>query len=222
MRVIRILALSAVLALSVIGILVLKEVFNRPSIKSAFTHEEIKRINPVFILSQGVLMNPEFMAEAVQEMLRNLELKGMMVQTPFGPMLNPQVRGYAIPIIIQSPGGRVKLGNDLKNLLRSMKNEGLLIHCYVGEAQSMAFNIMVTMCDKVIAKRSARIMQHRTHCGKDCSTASTVYSDVKLTQEEAQALNVSYDEWLKVARGEEDHVFTPEEIEKYKLVDEWM
>lgn len=190
--------------------------------RSAFTHDEVAKINPVMIIDVGTLIDPERFGESMMDMVSRLSAIGVLLQTPFGPAINPAVRDYAIPVIIQSGGGYVRLSNEYVGFMQELRRAGIKINCYIGEAQSMAFHIMVVTCDKVIAKRSARLMQHRTHCGPDCSTPSTYQSDIELSRKEAIALGVKYDEWHNLARGPEDHVFNLLEIEKYKLVDEWM
>lgn len=190
--------------------------------QSVFTHDEVARINPVLIIDAGTLVDKEMFGESMTSMVGRLESIGVLLPTPFGPAINPAVRDYALPIIIQSSGGYVSLGNELVNFMQALRESGIKLNCYVGEAQSMAFHIMAVMCDKVIAKRSARLMQHRTHCGKGCSTPTTYQTDNELSRKESYALGVKYDEWHNLVRGPEDHVFNLLEIEKYKLVDEWM
>lgn len=190
--------------------------------KSAFTHDEIAKINPVMIIDAGTLIDPQRFGESMMDMVGRLSAIGILIPTPFGPAINPSARNYAIPVIIQSGGGYVRLGNEYVGFVQELRKAGIKVNCYVGEAQSMAFHILVVTCDKVIAKRSARIMQHRTHCGAKCSTPATFLSDIELSRKEAQALGVKYDEWHNLVRGPEDHVFNLLEIEKYKLVDEWM
>lgn len=190
--------------------------------QSAFTHDEVAKINPVLIIHGGTLVDRGLFTESMSDMVSRLGLRGVLLPTPFGPAINPGVKDYALPIIIQSGGGYVSLGNELVNFMQALRESGIKLNCYVGEAQSMAFHIMTVMCDKVIAKRSARLMQHRTHCGKGCSTPTTYQTDIELSRKEAYALGVKYDEWHNLVRGPEDHVFNLLEIEKYKLVDEWM
>jgi ATP-dependent protease ClpP protease subunit len=125
-------------------------------------------------------------------------------------------------MMIQSGGGYVSLGNDMIEALNSLREAGVKVNCYVGEAQSMAFAIMVLTCDKVIAKKGSTLMQHRVSYGSAGYTPSTYQSDIELSRRESQSLGVKYDEWHNLVRGSEDHIFTKEEIEKYKLVDEWM
>jgi hypothetical protein len=218
MRLIRILV-AAVLLYN--GYL-LYQSFNSSPITSKFSHKELEEIDPVLIVDYRTLVDQASFSGAVSAMLTNLVDRGILLAGPYGTTVNPNVAGYSIPIIIESSGGYVSLGNQLKSLLKPMRDNGLLINCYVAEAKSMAFNIVVTSCDKVIAKSDAVFMQHRTHCGMNCSTASTVHSDVKLAKEEAKALGIKYADWLSLTRGEDDKIFSKEEIKKYKLVDEWM
>lgn len=190
--------------------------------ESAFTHDEVAKINPVMIIDTYSLVHPENFQATMSDSFNRLSSIGVLVMTPFGPAVNPSLSGYKLNIIIQSGGGMVALGRELEDAINSLRSKGLKVQCYVGEAQSMAFYLMVTICDKVIAKRSARLMQHRVSYGLAGTTPSTYQSDVELSRKEAIALGVKYDEWHNLARGPEDHVFNLLEIEKYKLVDEWI
>lgn len=190
--------------------------------KSAFTHDEIAKINPVLIVDVRTLMDQSRYTESMQFMMDSLTSRGVLFQSSAGLVIMPAGGEYYLPVIIQSKGGQVKLSNELVGFMSGIRDSGYKVSCYVGEAQSAAMHVLVTMCDKVVAKRLATLMQHRTHCGDDCSTPATFMSDIELSRKEAQALGVKYDEWHNLARGPEDHVFNLLEIEKYKLVDEWM
>lgn len=190
--------------------------------KSAFTHDEVADINPVMVIDKYTLVHPDNFQATMQYTMSRLLDMNVLVMTPFGPVINSGLSGYSLNVIIQSGGGMVALGSELESSINSLRSKGLKIHCYVGEAQSMAFYLMVTMCDKVIAKRSARLMQHRVSYGPAGTTPSTFLSDIELSRKEAQALGVNFDEWHNLVRGSEDHVFNLLEIDKYKLVDEWI
>lgn len=192
--------------------------------KSAFTHDEIAKINPVLIVDKYTFLHADNQAQEMRSALSRMVEMGIVIMTPFGPVVNPDLKqgNYSIPVIIQSGGGLVSLGMELIGALNSLREAGVKVNCYVGEAQSMAFALMVIICDKVIAKKSARLMQHRVSYGTQGTTPHTFQSDIELSRLEAESLGVNYDEWHNLARGPEDHVFTKEEIEKYKLVDEWI
>lgn len=213
-------AVIVVLAMVVVGYRVIT---SPEPIKSAFTHEEVAKINPVMIIDKYTLSSEEHFKDWDLDVTERLVNIGAMYYSESGLQVTQGLQGYSIPVIIQSGGGLVKLGLKLERSINALRNlSGLKVHCYVGEAQSMAFYLMVTMCDKVIAKRSARLMQHRVSYGPAGVTPSTYLSDIELSRKESIALGVKYDEWHNLARGPEDHVFNLLEIEKYKLVDEWI
>lgn len=193
-------------------------------LNSAFTHEEIEKINPVLIVDAYTLSSPGNFKATLQDSLSRMVRKGALVMTPFGPIINPNLKqsNYSISIMIQSGGGKVSLGLDLVEALNSLRQAGIKLNCYVGEAQSMAFTLMVTSCDKVIAKKDAILMQHRVSYRSLSQTPSTFQLDIEMSRRESEALKVGYKEWHKLVRGPEDHVFTEDEIKKYKLVDEWI
>lgn len=190
---------------------------------SAFTHEEIEEIDPWVIIDNHTLLYPELVVEELKTLNSKMVENRILVSFMGFTLINPDAIGFEVPVIIQSRGGSVEISDSLKMVFKALKENGIKIHCYVGEAQSAAFNILVTSCDKVTAKKGAVLMQHRTGRRVDMEqTPATFRIDTRLSREEANALGVSYKEWHNLARGEKDHVFTPEEITKYKLVDEWM
>lgn len=191
-------------------------------LESKFTHEEVEQIRPYFILDAQLLSSSENLSVEIRNIRSRLISEGHAVLTPYGLVILPQARGVKIPIIIQSGGGLVDLGNQLKGLFKYLKSNGLYFDCYVGEAQSMALNIMLTVCDKVTAKKDAVLMQHRVKYVGLGTTPATYRDDISMSKEEAGVLGIHYKDWNDLVRGPEDHVFTLEEIKKYKLVDEWI
>lgn len=191
-------------------------------LESKFTHDEVDKIQPYFILDSQLLVSPDNVSAEIELMVERLIREGYVVPTPYGLVALPRARGLKIPIIIQSSGGYIESGNKIKGLFKYLKSNGLYFDCYVGEAQSMAFNIMLTVCDKVTAKKSAVLMQHRTKYGNLGTTPTTYRDDISMSKEEASVLGIHYKDWNDLARGSKDHVFTLEEIKKYKLVDEWI
>lgn len=192
--------------------------------KSSFSHDEVARINPTLIVDKITLVHKGAFQAAMEQAVLKLADKGILIPTPFGMVMNPDLAGkdYSISLIIESGGGFVSLGNTMVGMLNELRKNGIKTKCYIGEAQSMAFTIMVLGCDKVIAKKSATIMQHRTSYGSSGQTPSTYALDIEIARAEAQALKVNYEHWLSLTKGEDNHVFTKEEIKKYKLVDEWI
>lgn len=194
----------------------------KSKLKSGFTHEEVRKIHPVLIVDSVTLANPELTQHQLEKMLQNLMGKQVIVNTYLGPMYNTQLTHLPLNVIIQSGGGMVSLGLEVENILKMVRSQGFKIHCYVAEAQSMAFYLMVTSCDKVYAKVGTRLMQHRSAYGSRNFTPNTYQIDLDMAEAESEALGVDFNEWMKLTRGEKDHVFTLEEIKKYQLVDGWI
>lgn len=191
-------------------------------LESKFTHEEVEKIHPYFIMDAFLLTSSSNLAPEVKVMVERLISEGYAIPTSYGLVMLPEAKGLKLPIIIQSGGGLVELGNQLKGLFKYLKSKGVYFDCYVGEAQSMAFNIMLTVCDKVTAKRDTILMQHRVKYGDLGTTPATYREDISMSKEEASVLNLDYKEWNSLVRGPKDHVFSLEEIQKYNLVDEWI
>lgn len=197
-------------------------VIEKSKLRSGFTHDEVRKIDPVLIVDSATLINPEFTAIQLDKMLHNLMKKQVIVNTYLGPMYNIELSHLPLNVIIQSSGGMAMMGLQVGELIQMIRAKGFKIHCYIAEAQSMAFYLMVTSCDKVYAKLGTRLMQHRSAYGSRNFTPNTYQIDLDMAEAESKALGVNFNEWLNLTRGEKDHVFTPEEIEKYKLVDGWI
>jgi hypothetical protein len=191
--------------------------------KSDFTHIELERINPILVIDDTTLMNIENYKESMAELTNTLASLQVIVLSSSGFRFNPDVsRGFPISVVIQSGGGYVSLGKALIVTLIGLRRSGIMVTCYVSEAQSMAFTAMVVGCTKVVAKRSVVLMEHRVSIGGEGSTPNTFMNDIEFSKIEARKIGVNWEDWIKIARGEKDHVFTKEEIEKYKLVNDWM
>ena len=192
-------------------------------ITSDFSYEEIEKIDPVIALGYYTLISDDVFPLHIMELKANLIRKNVLVSNPvYGEFINPEKIGESVNIIIQSPGGKVDIGAQLIMILNSLRSAGIKVNCYVSEAQSMAFSVMVTSCDKIIAKKDVILMQHRISYGKGKTTVDTFVSDIKLAYAEADALEIDRKEWLSITKTKEDKVFSYDEIIKYKLVDEWI
>lgn len=192
--------------------------------ESKFTHEEILKIDPAVVLDKMSLLSPEGATVFNQDLTAHLSKLGILVFVPmFGVyQFNPEFHGGSINIIIESPGGLVSLGTSIANLLEEIRQRNVFVNCFVSEAQSMAFFVMVTQCDNVIAKKNVLLMQHRVSYGERGYSPGTQLLDVKLARVEAEKLGVEFNSWLKFTKGNKNRVFTKKQIKQFKLVDQWM
>jgi ATP-dependent protease ClpP protease subunit len=192
-------------------------------ITSDFSYEEIEKIDPIIAVGYYSLIGDSTFPSHIMELKASLIRKSILVSHPvYGEFINPEKIGESVNIIIQSPGGKVDIGAQLIMILNSLRSAGIKVNCYVSEAQSMAFSVMVTSCDKIVAKKDVILMQHRISYGKGKTTVDTFVSDIKLAYAEADALEIDRKEWLSITKTKEDKVFSYDEIIKYKLVDEWI
>lgn len=191
---------------------------------SDFTHEELVKIKPELIIDYGMLEDEDSYKDDINSLSYHLIQRGLILKTPTGMVYNSNTSyiSPSISVVIQSGGGYIKLGYYLIQTLIDIRKTGIKINCYVSEAQSMAFTVMVLGCDKVLAKKNVTLMEHRVSRGGEGTTPSTFMEDIQLSQLEAQVLGLKWEDWIKVARGPKDHVFTKDEIKKYKLVTEWI
>lgn len=191
--------------------------------ESHFSYSEIQKIDPVLVIDYNTLIDPSRTQESLQGMFKIMAERQFVLSHPlFGNVYNPDLLGTRINVIIQSGGGLVSEGKIVSDLLISIKTAGYPIDCYVSEAQSMAFFIMVTGCSRVIAKHNVKLMQHREAYGGKNYTPDTYVMDIYMARKEAESLGFDPNKWLAFTRTGTDKVFTLPEIMKYKLVDEFM
>lgn len=192
--------------------------------KSDFTHEELDKINPDLVVDYFTLVDSDSYKATKSEFIGRLLYKKIVLNTPIGLIYNPimKMNPYQMSVVIQSGGGLVGAGKDLIVFLNGLREAGVKVNCYVSEAQSMAFTLVVLGCDKVIAKKNVILMEHRVSFEGSDYTPGTFMEDNNLSKLEAAKIGVNWHDWLNLARGEKMHIFTKEEIKKYKLVDEWM
>lgn len=215
--------------LSIILIVVLAIFVFTPEEKypqSHFSHAELLKISPDGVIDPFTIRSPEGFDAFGSKLVANMVKRGILLEHPmFGAVFqadNPNPG--SITLVIQSPGGLVSVGNRIAQMLESFRANNIHIDCVVSEAQSMAFFIVVTQCDRVYAKKNVKFMQHKVHYGQQgTNSPSTFVSDLEMARKEAEVLGVDFNKWFKLTRlKEEDHVFTQKEIRDYKLVDGWV
>lgn len=215
--------LSKTLALMFVGVIIAVyhiEIKEKSIKQGKFTHQQVEDINPDAILGMATLSHPTITQAFIKKVLKNLKDSGHI---DFHPMFGVVgLKKGSIDIIIDSNGGRVDLGMGISSLLQELRDNDIDVNCYVANATSMAFYVMVTNCDKVIATKNVFLMQHRVRYSSGEGDAATLETDNLMSKNEAEALGVDYKEWRALVRGEEDYVFDLQDIIKYKLVDEWL
>lgn len=204
-----------------IGLIILGALAKEPV---RFSYEDIIKIKPTAVVDPYTLLNASRTREFQKDLIKNLISKKVIAVHPaFGIIPNPDKTPYPVNIIIDSGGGYVTAGFVLKAFIDKLKDVGIQTRCYVANAQSMAFYLMVTSCDYVVMKKGAVIMQHKVRHSNDTRSISTKMTDLKMAKDEAAELGVDFKEWLEFTRGStEDRVFTEADIKKYGLVDEVM
>jgi len=188
--------------------------------ESKLSHEDILKINPVAVVDNYTLLDSDAATQFLLDIQDKLVRDGVMTIHPmFGTILNTRGFEYNLNIIISSEGGISEIGVALAEKLITLKTSNISINCYVTEAQSMAFYLMVRGCSKVYAIKDVILMQHRSYYGNGNYTEGSYKNDIDLARSEASSLGVDFKKWLELTRGsEDDHVFTKEEIKQYKLV----
>lgn len=190
--------------------------------RSTVSYEVLQGIENPMILDHSSLIYEEQYTELSKSITSHLiENSVIAIHPVFGILTNPKKKGFNINLVIESNGGYSSLAlNFIVNLNSIKKAAGLTVTCYVNTAQSAAFTIMVSVCDKKVAIGNLTLMQHKAYYESIGYTSGTMMTDMKLAKIEADALGVDFKEWLKLTRSSyEDHVFTKKEIKKYKLID---
>jgi ATP-dependent protease ClpP protease subunit len=206
------------------GAVLVRNAVTPEPLKSGFTHAQVVKIDPVAVIDRYTLLHKDAASGFVQDLMQNLAKKGVVSIHPlFGAFVNEDKVGQPINIIIQSWGGDVSLGRGIHSVLFGLRKAGVFINCYVSEAQSMAFYIMLTTCDNVIATRNVVLMQHRVHYNGNGHSPATYLTDVEMAREEAASLNYDLHKWLLLTRGSEnDHVFSKKEYESMGIINSYV
>jgi ATP-dependent protease ClpP protease subunit len=194
-------------------------------ITSDFSHHELLKINPDGVIDEYTLRSPENYQTFGSNLVGNMVKRGILDTHPLlGAIFKQNPPAEGITIVFQSPGGYVSLGKQAADMLSSFRANNIHITCVVSEAQSMAFFVLITQCDNIIAKKSVKLMQHKVHLVQHGSNSPlTFMMDLEMARKEAEVLGVDFNKWLKLTRLKKaDHIFTQKEIRDYKLVDGWM
>ncbi len=191
--------------------------------RSTISYEVLQSIENPIILDHTSLLFEESYRELVTSITDHLTKNQVIAVHPlYGVLTNPKKKGFNVNLVIESDGGYSDLAlNFITNFNSIKKAAGIKVTCYVNTAQSSAFTVMVSVCDKKIAIGELTLMQHKAYYRSLGYTSGTMITDMQLARIESKALGVNFDEWLKLTRSSyEDHVFTKKEIVKYKLIDE--
>ena len=127
-----------------------------------------------------------------------------------------------VNILIDSYGGYVSTMYQIESLLNMYRGVGQFnFTCYVANAISAAFYLMVRVCDRTILIRGAEIAQHPVHVGREMSTASTLLITKDMSDAEAASLNQEENFWFSLTRkvGKLKY-FSVDELFKYNIIDE--
>ena len=93
-----------------LGGLSLVNVLSSRSGISDFNHDEIESINPSMVIDRHSLVSNEIFLMTMNQSVEMLHNRGVLIQTPFGTIVNPNARSSSISVIIQSGGGQVGQG----------------------------------------------------------------------------------------------------------------
>lgn len=182
----------------------------QPNMDTTVTYKQIQKIKPLIIIDHATLQSPELAYEAVKPITKLITGLG-----PFSKLL----QGQTLNVLIESNGGRVDLGYKIIKHLNELKYRiGFKLKCHIKTAASMAFTIMLSICDERVGLKGLFLMQHPVRYSNGVRTVKTKIDDLDINKSEARILGVKPSVWLALSKQDGDHVFTKEEIKKFKLV----
>ena len=216
--------MKKLLAILILSIITSKSYDVLTRYKTPFTHNLINKINPAITIDFGTLSTIKGPDNIIKELNMFLIENNMMKCNLLRCMFNPDPNKKSLNIIIESNGGYAEVALEVSNILNSLRKEGIIISCYTNKAQSAAFFLLITACDKRIGVGGVKLMQHKSYYYSDHKiiTSGTLKNDILLSNKEADLLGVNRNDWIKLTRGSEDHIFTKYEIKKYKLIDKYI
>ena len=126
-----------------------------------------------------------------------------------------------IPILIDSYGGYISLMGRTAQVMGFTRMLGIKYKCYVTNAYSAAFFLLVTQCDKRIILKGAKVGQHMVHIGQNMTTAEAILLSAKMSRAEAKALGQNEKKWFDLTRQVgKDKDFNEEEMLEYGIATE--
>lgn len=126
-----------------------------------------------------------------------------------------------IPVLIDSYGGYIGLMGRTAQVMAFSKALGAKFRCYVTNAYSAAFFLLVTQCDERIVLKGAKVGQHLVHIGRNMTTAEAILLSRRMAKAEAAALKEDFESWYALTRQVgEDKYFNEEEMLDYDIATE--
>ena len=131
----------------------------------------------------------------------NAYLNQSLFKEALGRLSKPRGKiNTTIPILIDSYGGYVSLMGRTAQVMSFTKMLGIKYKCYVSNAISAAFFLLVTQCDERIVLKGARVGQHLVHIGREMTTADAILLSRKMSRLEAKALYQDEEKWYEITR----------------------
>ena len=127
-----------------------------------------------------------------------------------------------VNILIDSFGGSVAVMYAIEGYMKRAQNKGNFFYtCYVTNAISAAFYLMVRLCNKTILVKGAKVAQHPAHIGREMSTVDTLIISKEMSDKEADSLSLDRDMWFSLTRrvGKLKY-FSVKELLEYGIVQE--
>lgn len=131
----------------------------------------------------------------------NAYLNNFLFKESLGRLSKRGKQNLEIPILIDSYGGAIGYMGRTAQVMSFTRMLGIKYKCYVSNAVSAAFFILVTQCDKRIVLKGARVGQHPVHVGSDRVTADSLFITAKMSRAEAKALGQPEKKWYDLTRG---------------------
>ena len=184
-------------------------------------------------VSYDHLMNHRYDAIISQATLMSMGMVQKDIFQPLSELFKTRykdtsaMRYGTLEILISSPGGSTDAGFELiKGMEYLKKVSKMRVICYVEQASSIAFTVMMGICDKRIALGTPTLIVHRAAMVDRSSHMYTVMSsliDLRMAGiEVAHMTNMRIKQWLKMTRQPNvDRRLTKEEMKKYDIIQEF-
>ena len=206
------LIVAPILALS----LLLYKVYEKPyNVVDEQAMEEIS--NEVHItVGQDTFLDPRGFS---QEVANAMLTEGVWQLSPFGPIWAGDIFKKEFTLLIDSNGGSVDVMFQILDSMAELQKRGIHFKCYIANAHSAAFTFAVSVCSKAILLRGGQMSQHHAYRRGFGITNDTYLISLNMAKKEAAALLLDYREWMRITRdGNEDKLFSVEELKKYNII----
>jgi hypothetical protein len=192
--------------------------FSKPLFKDS---QPFLNVNPQDVISLEKKIVGTISMHSLTNFGANAYLNKSIFSIAMGKLSKRGPQNLEIPLLIDSYGGYLGLMGQTARVMQFTRMLGIKYTCYVTNAYSAAFFLLVTQCSKRIVLRGAKVGQHLTHIGNNMTTADAILDSRKMSRAEAKALGIEEERWYRITRKVgKDKDFSEKEMIKYGIATE--